>query len=81
MNAVDRPHVVIVGAGMARLATVRALSRAPVTVQLIDTRNYTTFPPLLCMHATCGGRSVSADMGQALAHCPSEGTSVITHSL
>jgi cation diffusion facilitator CzcD-associated flavoprotein CzcO len=42
MNAsqkLTRPHVVVVGAGMAGLATVRALSRAPVTVQLIDTHN------------------------------------------
>jgi NADH:quinone reductase (non-electrogenic) len=48
-----RPRVVIVGAGMAGLATGRALARAPVTVQLIDTRNYTTFPPLLFQVATC----------------------------
>jgi NADH dehydrogenase len=48
-----RPRVVIVGAGMAGLATVRALARAPVTVQLIDTHNYTTFPPLLFQVATC----------------------------
>jgi NADH:ubiquinone reductase (H+-translocating) len=41
------------GAGMAGLATVRALSRAPVTVQLIDAHNYTTFPPLLFQVATC----------------------------
>jgi NADH:quinone reductase (non-electrogenic) len=48
-----RPRVVIVGAGMAGLAAVRALARAPVTVQLIDTHNYTTFPPLLFQVATC----------------------------
>jgi NADH dehydrogenase FAD-containing subunit len=48
-----RPRVVIVGAGMAGLATVRALARAPVTVQLIDTHNYTAFPPLLFQVATC----------------------------
>ena len=56
MNAsqgLARPRVVIVGAGMAGLATVRALARAPVTVQLIDTHNYTTFPPLLFQVATC----------------------------
>ena len=50
MNASERsapPRVVVVGAGMAGLATVRALSRAPVTVQLIDAHNYTSFPPLL----------------------------------
>jgi NADH:ubiquinone reductase (H+-translocating) len=56
MNAsqkLTRPHVVVVGAGMAGLATVRTLARAPVTVQLIDTHNYTTFPPLLFQVATC----------------------------
>jgi NADH dehydrogenase FAD-containing subunit len=56
MNATDRPappRVVVVGAGMAGLATVRALSRAPVTVELVDSHNYTTFPPLLFQVATC----------------------------
>ena len=56
MNASERsapPRVVVVGAGMAGLATVRALSRAPVTVQLIDAYNYTSFPPLLFQVATC----------------------------
>jgi NADH dehydrogenase len=48
-----RPHVVVVGAGTAGLATVHALARAPVTVQLIDTHKYTTFPPLLFQVATC----------------------------
>jgi NADH:quinone reductase (non-electrogenic) len=38
---------------MAGLAAVRALSRAPVTVQLIDAHNYTSFPPLLFQVATC----------------------------
>ena len=47
------PRVVIVGAGMAGLATVRALGSAPVSVQLIDAHNYTTFPPLLFQVATC----------------------------
>jgi NADH:ubiquinone reductase (H+-translocating) len=53
LNRPGRPRVVVVGAGMAGLATVRALSRAPVTVQLIDSHNYTTFPPLLFQVATC----------------------------
>lgn len=56
MNTSDntsRPVVAVVGAGMAGLAAVRALSGAPVTVQLIDRHNYTTFPPLLFQVATC----------------------------
>jgi NADH:ubiquinone reductase (H+-translocating) len=47
-----RPTVVVVGAGMAELATVRALSRSAVSVRLIDAHNYTTFPPLLFQVAT-----------------------------
>ncbi len=47
------PRVVVVGAGMAGLAAVRALGRLPVAVQLIDAYNYTTFPPLLFQVATC----------------------------
>ena len=46
-------RVVVVGAGMAGLAAVRALRRAPVSVLLIDAHNYTTFPPLLFQVATC----------------------------
>ena len=47
------PRVVVVGAGMAGLAAVRALGSAPVSVQLVDSHNYTTFPPLLFQVATC----------------------------
>lgn len=49
----NRPRVVVVGAGMAGLATVRELARAPVSLLLIDEHNYTTFPPLLFQVATC----------------------------
>lgn len=48
-----RPRVVVVGAGMAGLATVRALAHAPASVLLIDEHNYTAFPPLLFQVATC----------------------------
>ncbi len=47
------PRVVVIGAGMAGLAAARALSRAPVSVQVIDAHNYTVFPPLLFQVATC----------------------------
>jgi NADH:ubiquinone reductase (H+-translocating) len=47
------PRVVVIGAGMAGLAAVRALRRSPVSVLLIDAHNYTTFPPLLFQVATC----------------------------
>jgi NADH dehydrogenase len=46
-------RVVVVGAGMAGLAAVRAMAGAPVCVMLIDEHNYTTFPPLLFQVATC----------------------------
>lgn len=47
------PTVVVIGAGMAGMAVVRALSTKPLTVQLIDENNYNTFPPLLFQVATC----------------------------
>lgn len=47
------PAVVVVGAGMAGLAAVRALVRVPCRITLIDAHNYTTFPPLLFQVATC----------------------------
>ena len=46
-----RPRVVIIGAGFGGLAATRAL-RAPVTVTLIDQRNYHLFQPLLYQVAT-----------------------------
>ena len=42
-----RPRVVILGAGFGGLWAARALSRAPVTIDLIDRHNYHTFFPLL----------------------------------
>lgn len=48
----DRPHVVVVGAGFAGLATVRALRTAPVRVTLVDRHGYSTFQPLLYQVAT-----------------------------
>ncbi len=40
-------HVVVVGAGVAGLAAVRALRGAPVTVTVIDASDHHTFQPLL----------------------------------
>ena len=40
-----RPRVVIVGAGFAGLATVRALKKAPVDVVVVDQNNYHSFSP------------------------------------
>ena len=46
------PHVVIVGGGFGGLAVARALSRAPVTITLLDRRNHHLFQPLLYQVAT-----------------------------
>ena len=47
-----RPHVVVLGAGFAGLAAVRALRKAPVRVTLVDRHSYSTFQPLLYQVAT-----------------------------
>lgn len=52
MTTPQRPHVVVVGAGFAGLACVRALARSPVDITLIDRRNYHLFQPLLYQVAT-----------------------------
>jgi NADH dehydrogenase len=49
-----RPKVVVVGAGFAGLAAVKALKRAPVAVTLVDATNFHTFQPLLYQVATAG---------------------------
>jgi len=46
------PRVVIVGGGFGGLFATRALARAPVSVVLIDKRNYHLFRPMLYQVAT-----------------------------
>src|SRR5690606_6941131 len=48
------PRVVIVGGGFAGLYTARSLRRAPVTLTLVDRRNFHLFQPLLYQVATGG---------------------------
>lgn len=48
------PHIVIVGAGFGGLAAAQALARAPVSITVIDRRNYHLFQPLLYQVATAG---------------------------
>jgi NADH dehydrogenase len=52
------PRVIIVGGGFGGLSAARALRNAPVSVTLIDKRNYHLFRPMLYQVAT--GR-LSAD--------------------
>src|ERR1700722_2181776 len=46
------PRVVIVGGGFGGLSAVRALRNTPVSVTLIDKRNYHLFRPMLYQVAT-----------------------------
>jgi NADPH-dependent 2,4-dienoyl-CoA reductase/sulfur reductase-like enzyme len=51
-TALTNPRVVIVGGGFGGLYAARALAGAPVSVTLIDKRNYHLFRPLLYQAAT-----------------------------
>ncbi|MGH3356900.1 MAG: NAD(P)/FAD-dependent oxidoreductase [Nocardioidaceae bacterium] len=50
----QRPRVVVLGAGFAGVAAVKALKGAPVDVTLVDRNGYNTFQPLLYQVATGG---------------------------
>src|SRR5438552_6073596 len=51
-TALTQPRVVIVGGGFGGLHAARALAGAPVSVTLIDKRNYHLFRPMLYQVAT-----------------------------
>ncbi|MGH8797874.1 MAG: FAD-dependent oxidoreductase, partial [Caldimonas sp.] len=48
------PRVVVIGCGFGGLEAVRALSKAPVEITLIDRTNHHLFQPLLYQVATAG---------------------------
>jgi NADH:ubiquinone reductase (H+-translocating) len=52
LNRRMQHRVVVVGAGFAGLTAVRSLNRAPVSITLIDRRNFHLFQPLLYQVAT-----------------------------
>ncbi|HLI39496.1 MAG TPA: NAD(P)/FAD-dependent oxidoreductase [Streptosporangiaceae bacterium] len=50
----DAPHVVVVGAGFAGVATLKRLTRAGFRVTVVERNLYSTFQPLLYQVATGG---------------------------
>ena len=84
-----RPHVVVVGAGFAGLAAVRALKKAPVRITLVDRHSYSTFQPLLYQVATgalnpgditYGTRSFAAEIDGAVFRRARSSGSIRTRS-
>src|SRR3982751_421301 len=49
-----RPRVLVIGCGFGGLEAVRALSRQPVDITLVDRTNHHLFQPLLYQVATAG---------------------------
>jgi len=64
------PRVVIVGGGFGGLAAARALRHAPVSVTLIDKRNYHLFRPMLYQAATglLSGDEISGPLRSIFSH-------------
>src|SRR5207245_5506605 len=60
------PRVVIVGAGFGGLQVARGLSKAPVSVTVIDRTNHHLFQPLLYWVATAG--LSPADISSPIRH-------------
>jgi len=48
------PRIVVIGGGFGGLAAAQALDRAPLSLTVIDRKNYHTFQPLLYQVATAG---------------------------
>jgi len=64
------PRVVIVGGGFGGLAAARALRNAPISVTLIDKRNYHLFRPMLYQVATglLSGDEISGPLRSIFSH-------------
>jgi len=70
MSTAPLPRVLIVGCGFGGIEAVRALSKAPVEITLVDRTNHHLFQPLLYQVATAGlsAPAVSAPIRHALRH-------------
>jgi NADH:ubiquinone reductase (H+-translocating) len=68
--AATLPRVVIVGGGFGGLYAARSLARAPVSVTLIDKRNYHLFRPMLYQVATglLSADQISGPLRSILSH-------------
>ena len=68
MSAAPRPRVLVIGCGFGGIEAVRALSKAPVEITLVDRTNHHLFQPLLYQVATAGlsAPAVSAPIRHAL---------------
>jgi NADH dehydrogenase len=68
MSAVARPRVLVIGCGFGGIEAVRALSKAPVEITLVDRTNHHLFQPLLYQVATAGlsAPAISAPIRHAL---------------
>ena len=51
-DSTTKPQVVIIGGGFGGLYTAQGLKNSPVSVKLIDKRNFHLFQPLLYQVAT-----------------------------
>jgi len=68
MSTPMRPRVLVIGCGFGGIEAVRALSKAPVEITLVDRTNHHLFQPLLYQVATAGlsAPAVSAPIRHAL---------------
>ena len=68
----DRPHIVIVGAGFGGLAAAHGLAGADADVTVVDRRNYHLFQPLLYQVATAGlsPAQIASPIRAILRHAP-----------
>ena len=71
-TGLERPRVVIVGAGFGGLSAARSLSNAPVDVTVLDSRNYHLFQPLLYQVATAAlsPADIASPIREVLRDCP-----------